>query len=111
MMSEKFWYIVIAAVVILLVVLMLRKRLRRLAFEAMGVKGEVETHGPESATSRAATEAVARRPGISIRNNQQKGKGNVLDVGRSDVEVEGNVQEEDKNVIIVRPDQPNQEEK
>lgn len=109
-MSEKFWIILIVAVAVLLVVLMLRKKLKKLVLKGLGMEAEVETHVPDNARSNLTESVAPKRAGVNISNVNQHGSDNLIDVGRGDVNVE-KIQQKDKGKIIVRPDQPNQEQK
>lgn len=103
-MSEKVWLYLIVAVAVLLIVLMLRQRLSRLFFKGAGVETGLETHAQGGVSEGGATKPAARSKGFRIFGNWQIGKGNRIESGRSDANIEENRQLGVDQEIVAKPD-------
>ena len=99
-MSDTVLIVLIVAVVVAVVLFMFRQQLKRFLFKANkdGIEATLET--------RDASRRSAGPRGVSISRNVQAGKGNVIDVGRSDANVSENLQQGEDNVIRARPEPP-----
>ena len=99
-MSDTVLTVLIVAIAIIVVLFMFRERLRNFIFKANkdGVEANLETNQQDKTLGNQG-----RQPSVNISGNRQIGKGNRIDVGRSNVNVEKNLQKGDDEEIVVRP--------
>jgi len=97
-MSDTVQITLIVAVVVLIVLFMFRERLRNFMIKASreGVEANLDTNQP-------ANDAPKDRQGrVNITGNKLMGNKNRIDVGRSNVNVEKNLQKGSNQEIVVR---------
>lgn len=101
-MSDTVLVVLIIAVAIVIVLLVFREQLSRFIFKANkeGIEAQLDTRQEQDAAK------PRRQAGVTISKNKQFGKGNVIDVGRNDVDVEDNTQLGEDQKIMARPDNP-----
>jgi hypothetical protein len=107
-MSDTVLITLIVAISIVIVLLLFRKQLSRFLFKASreGVEAQLETRDSTATPGSAQPiEKPAKSASINIVGNRQLGKGNTVDVERSNVNVTGNTQEGQDNVILVKPEE------
>lgn len=89
--------VAVVAIAVIVVLLMFRERLRSFGFKAGkdGLEANLET-------SQQGKSQGSRSRSVEISGNKQIGKGNEIDVGRSNVNVEENLQRGNNQKIVVR---------
>jgi hypothetical protein len=112
-MQPTTFYLLLALLIViavLVILFMYRNRITYFLFKAGKEGGALEFKaGKPAQPASAQTAAITASPSpksVVISGSQQKGEANVIDVGRSDVEVSDAVQEGKKQKIVVRPDKP-----
>lgn len=91
--------VAVVAIAVIVVLLMFRERLRSFGFKAgkNGVEANLET------SQQAKSQTKQTGGSITISGNKQIGKGNQIDVGRSNVNVVKNLQKGENQRIVARP--------
>ncbi|MBM4460942.1 MAG: hypothetical protein FJ011_24800 [Chloroflexi bacterium] len=114
-MSDTVIIALIIAVVILAALIIFRKQLSKLfvkiskdsveaGLETREAGGAAQAVGTPSPTAQPRPTAAGKRASVTISGTKQIGKGNVIDVGRSDVEVKDALQKGQDQQIKVQPD-------
>ena len=97
-MSDTVLIALIIAAAVVVVLFLFRKQLHRFSLKASGKGLETKLE------ARTPTASPERQAGITIRGSRQVGEGNIIDVGRSGVNVEDNTQLGTEQKIVIRPD-------
>ena len=97
-MSDTVLTVLIVALAVVVVLYLFRGQLRRFLFKANreGIEAEL--------TTRAEAGRQGRQDGINISRSKQIGKGNVIEIGRRDVNVEDALQLGEDQKIVAKPD-------
>lgn len=106
-MSDQVLTVLIVTVAVLVVLYLFRRQLRRFVFKVNegGIHAELETHDPTRASDGPRQPAMPSKGGsVNIIRNRQIGKGNVIEVGRDNVNVDDNTQLGQDQKIVARPD-------
>jgi hypothetical protein len=82
---------------------MLRRQLKSLVLKGMGMEAEVQTHNVDAGPTNNAS-----RGGVNIKDLEQTGSRNELNIGRDGVNVERTKQEGTGQKINVYSDRPEQ---
>ena len=90
--------VLVNAAAVVVVLFLFRKQLHRFSLKASGKGLETKLE------ARKPTASPERQAGITIRGSRQVGEGNIIDVGRSGVNVEDNTQLGTEQKIVIRPD-------
>jgi len=98
-MSDSVLIILIVAVAVVVVLYIFRRQLSSffIKADASGIEAELTTHAPEGQPA----PNQPPRYGSSVKDNIQKGRDHKIRTRGSDVEVSGNVQEGQRNVINI----------
>jgi hypothetical protein len=92
----------VVAIAVIVILFMFRERLKSFGFKAS--KDGLEANLDTERQGKAGTAAQADKArSINISGNRQIGEGNQIDVGRSSVNVEKNLQKGKNQKIVVRP--------
>jgi len=104
-MSDTVLIVLIVAVAVIVVLLIFRKQVSRFFIKAgkEGVEADLTTREPAA----IAETSTGSSPSVVISGNKQIGKENKIDVGRSDVAVQDNLQLGEGQEIKARPDPKN----
>ncbi len=108
-MSNTAQIALIVTVAVVIVLYIFRRQLAEfmLKFNKDGLETKLTTHAPDAPKPAPATPAApapASRP-VVIKGNVQEGADHVIDVRRGDVEVIENLQDGDRQEIVVGPDE------
>ena len=106
-MSETVQIVLIISVAVIVVLIIFRERLSRFMLKAG--KDGLET---ELETQKKAQKPTAHRKGdLSITGNKQVGRGNIIDVERSDSNVDNNLQLGDNQRITAHQEKSSRKKK
>ncbi len=105
-MSNTAQIALIVTVAVVIVLYIFRRQLAEfmLKFNKDGLETKLTTHAPDAPKPAPAAPAPASRP-VVIKGNVQEGADHVIDVRRGDVEVIENLQDGDRQEIVVGPDE------
>ena len=106
-MSDTVLVVLIITVAVVIVLYVFRNQLSRFFIKANqeGIEAELQTRDSSSAGGGAGG-STGKSAGVNISRNVQAGKGNVIEVGRSNANVSENKQLGEENVIRARTEEP-----
>jgi len=106
-MSDTVLIVLIVAVAVVVVLYVFRSRLSRFSIRAnqAGLDAELQTRDSSSAGGSAGGSS-GKSACVNISRNLQAGKGNVIEVGRSNANVSDNKQLGEENVIRAQTEEP-----